>query len=77
MNPGDTDPVQSRCHVGHMHSTLNEGRGMNPGDTIRNVELHLGIPSSPLNEGRGMNPGDTASRKRRFSSRHFSTKAEA
>ena len=39
-------------------STLNEGRGINPGDTFR---IHFGLYriSDPLNEGRGINPGDT------------------
>ena len=38
-------------------ATLNEGRGINPGDTQRR-----GLFKSsgfPLNEGRGINPGDT------------------
>ncbi len=40
-----------------MSRLLNEGRGINPGDTGD----HWGISSSPhtLNEGRGINPGDT------------------
>ena len=33
---------------------LNEGRGVNPGDTAPD-----GDSSAPLNEGRGVNPGDT------------------
>ena len=55
MNPGDTrDP-----HLGCPPSVaLNEGRGMNPGDTWRGGPA--GLRRSPLNEGRGMNPGDTA-----------------
>ena len=37
---------------------LNEGRGMNPGDTLR--RLGGAKDSAALNEGRGMNPGDTS-----------------
>ena len=40
-------------------ATLNEGRGLNPGDTI-NVERVYEFPPA-LNEGRGLNPGDTSS----------------
>ena len=40
-----------------MTSALNEGRGINPGDT----SVARAVPPvwSPLNEGRGINPGDT------------------
>ena len=38
---------------------LNEGRGMNPGDTPGTKEEDHGT-SEALNEGRGMNPGDTS-----------------
>ena len=44
MNPGAT-----------RRTALNEGRGMNPGDT-----RHPGERLATLNEGRGMNPGDTS-----------------
>ena len=38
-------------------ATLNEGRGVNPGDTDY---PRLGAwNASALNEGRGVNPGDT------------------
>ncbi len=39
-------------------STLNEGRGRNPGDT--QAPLAVGRSRCPLNEGRGRNPGDTS-----------------
>ncbi len=39
--------------------SLNEGRSVNPGDTLR---LQLVVdPALPLNEGRSVNPGDTIS----------------
>ena len=37
---------------------LNEGRGVNPGDTYATIARLTGH-STPLNEGRGVNPGDT------------------
>ena len=37
---------------------LNEGRGVNPGDTRRTPACRA-HPASSLNEGRGVNPGDT------------------
>ena len=52
-----------------MTRALNEGRGVNPGDTnAASVGLAGfgcgaragGRPPRPLNEGRGVNPGDTA-----------------
>ena len=36
---------------------LNEGRGVNPGDTARPAPRNA--LRSALNEGRGVNPGDT------------------
>ena len=42
-----------------MTTSLNEGRGMNLGDT--RTGCHQGLLWRPLNEGRGMNLGDTAS----------------
>ena len=39
---------------------LNEGRGINPGDTPRRLDLARPTRES-LNEGRGINPGDTSS----------------
>ena len=40
---------------------LNEGRGINPGDT-RRIRPQVLRHTAPLNEGRGINPGDTVSR---------------
>ena len=40
---------------------LNEGRGMNPGDTANLPRAWWPTTRAPLNEGRGMNPGDTCS----------------
>ena len=37
--------------------SLNEGRGVNPGDT--RAERNFATRSGSLNEGRGVNPGDT------------------
>ena len=37
---------------------LNEGRGINPGDTLHRAG-NLRVGRRPLNEGRGINPGDT------------------
>ena len=39
------------------HNSLNEGRGINPGDTSPSARCQ--DRSAPLNEGRGINPGDT------------------
>ena len=55
MNPGDTRPSK---YTGASSSALNEGRGMNPGDTL-NHGAFGNIVRTALNEGRGMNPGDT------------------
>ena len=41
--------------------TLNEGRGVNPGDTLPFPSVTLRRWS--LNEGRGVNPGDTLPRR--------------
>ena len=41
-----------------MLPSLNEGRGVNPGDTMTTLRPASRTPS--LNEGRGVNPGDTA-----------------
>ena len=41
-------------------SSLNEGRGMNPGDTQDARQVPMTRSRSTLNEGRGMNPGDTS-----------------
>ena len=38
-------------------TTLNEGRGVNPGDT--RPARQAGPSLATLNEGRGVNPGDT------------------
>ena len=38
--------------------TLNEGRGLNPGDTPETNFCSTSLADS-LNEGRGLNPGDT------------------
>ena len=39
---------------------LNEGRSLNPGDTLTRGECkHLPHCAGPLNEGRSLNPGDT------------------
>ena len=54
MNPGDTGHVLlNRIPV----PALNEGRGMNPGDTHPESSRPC-APRRALNEGRGMNPGD-------------------
>ena len=55
MNPGDTRYPPKTSRSG---SSLNEGRGVNPGDTAdpQRAQRSLGVP---LNEGRGVNPGDT------------------
>ena len=65
MNPGDTlvAPFSARSA-----STLNEGRGVNPGDTTKSRPF-LGCGGQPLNEGRGVNPGDTGRRRRGCSRR--------
>ena len=55
MNPGDTvayDTPRSGT------SPLNEGRGVNPGDTV-SLRCVRSLGMAPLNEGRGVNPGDT------------------
>ena len=55
MNPGDT----SRARLGASGPcALNEGRGVNPGDTSTATAPSPG-PRRSLNEGRGVNPGDT------------------
>ena len=48
------DPVSSA-------GSLNEGRGVNPGDTMGGTQDGRRRPTriQPLNEGRGVNPGDT------------------
>ena len=48
-----------------MGISLNEGRGLNPGDTLASERVH-GAGYEPLNEGRGLNPGDTRARACRF-----------
>ena len=40
------------------YATLNEGRGISPGDTSLLRPAYVAI--NPLNEGRGISPGDTA-----------------
>ena len=40
-----------------VRGSLNEGRGINPGDTL--PTLPLDFKRGALNEGRGINPGDT------------------
>ena len=55
MNPGDTTGAALTTAN---QAALNEGRGMNPGDTRRPTPLTT-AGTSTLNEGRGMNPGDT------------------
>ena len=42
---------------------LNEGRGVNPGDTTDRRSPDWG-PTHTLNEGRGVNPGDTRANAR-------------
>ena len=55
MNPGDT---RTPSQWGTRSDTLNEGRGVNPGDTGPAVrEAFNGVRA--LNEGRGVNPRDT------------------
>ncbi len=55
---------EPRRHHGRVSPTvarnvaLNEGRGVNPGDTRQPKLKQVGRPA-PLNEGRGVNPGDT------------------
>ena len=44
------------------HGTLNEGRGINPGDTRVDRWRISHALACPLNEGRGINPGDTTRR---------------
>ena len=57
MNPGDTRSARRASISGA--SALNEGRGVNPGDTWR-LSNTAGTSEKPtLNEGRGVNPGDT------------------
>ena len=46
------------CATG-TRTALNEGRGVNPGDTAPPA-CRSGSGSTALNEGRGVNPGDTA-----------------
>ena len=41
-------------------AALNEGRGVNPGDTYT-VSVNT-PPRGSLNEGRGVNPGDTSNK---------------
>ena len=55
---------EPRRHLLHSHSPcthnpLNEGRGVNPGDT-RAVHRFARLTRQTLNEGRGVNPGDTS-----------------
>ena len=41
-------------------ATLNEGRGVSPGDTLKIRPLNPpNFREGPLNEGRGVSPGDT------------------
>ena len=55
---------------------LNEGRGINPGDTT--AFSVRGNPRKPLNEGRGINPGDTVRvQASRLNVNYRSTKAGA
>ena len=55
MNPGDTSNAARSSSA--VFAALNEGRGVNPGDTLHQSD---GIPAVlALNEGRGVNPGDT------------------
>ena len=56
-------------------ATLNEGRGVNPGDTWFQRILDADTPA--LNEGRGVNPGDTATAAAQELSSSRSTKAGA
>ena len=55
-------------HPNRCTGSLNEGRGLNPGDTST-VAVHGRCRSGSLNEGRGLNPGDTGryTRARRMS----------
>ena len=56
MNPGDTGPDVA-AGVLAPPGPLNEGRGVNPGDT--SASASGSCSARPLNEGRGVNPGDT------------------
>ena len=47
-----------RTGMSQVTTSLNEGRGVNPGDTPSTRRRHRPA-SRPLNEGRGVNPGDT------------------
>ena len=58
MNPGDTQDHRALLALAW---SLNEGRGMNPGDTPA-LPPPYRRPRFALNEGRGMNPGDTRKR---------------
>ena len=55
MNPGDTPGFDAPRPADE--APLNEGRGVNPGDTTPACPAEA--RSCPLNEGRGVNPGDT------------------
>ncbi len=55
MNPGDTPAL---AELDTALGALNEGRGVNPGDT-RPDPCRGAMLSPALNEGRGVNPGDT------------------
>ena len=50
-------------HAPDIDAALNEGRGVNPGDTGLAIDALLAAVSA-LNEGRGVNPGDTPTRSR-------------
>ena len=63
MNPGDTG--WNTKMQAWWKSTLNEGRGVNPGDTRGRLRAAR-VPAA-LNEGRGVNPGDTFSLSQRTS----------
>ena len=64
MNPGDVRRSSRGCGAGW---SLNEGRGVNPGDT----QVRYAVSDSDtrsFNEGRGVNPGDISDRRMRSQS---------
>ena len=72
----DTARQRRATNLATCGTSLNEGRGMNSGDTAQEGRrTHRG---SPLNEGRGVNPGDTLrATVQQRACHHRSTKAGA
>ena len=62
MNPGDTSTDST---FARRFTSLNEGRGVNPGDTGSHGVVPHEYAVLALNEGRGVNPGDTSAARRR------------